>query len=116
MKAKRIYISGPMTGIPEYNFPAFHAAAERFRRAGWEVVNPAESFDGRTDLPRDAYMRKDVRLMVTCNAIAMLPMWRESQGARAEYLLALEIGMELLDADTMNALANPPGAVVVLFG
>jgi len=40
--AKRIYISGPMTGLPEHNFPAFHAAAERLRKAGWEVNNPAE--------------------------------------------------------------------------
>ena len=41
MASKRIYISGPMTGMPEHNFPAFHAAADRLRKAGWSVVNPA---------------------------------------------------------------------------
>jgi len=114
MASKRIYISGPMTGMPEHNFPAFHAVADRLRKAGWSVVNPAENFKGRTDLPREAYMRMDVALMATCNAIAMLPMWRESRGARVEYLLAREMGMELLDAQTLQPLADAPAAAVML--
>jgi uncharacterized protein DUF4406 len=44
----KIYISGRMSGLPEFNFPAFHKAAADWRAAGWEVVNPAESFDGAT--------------------------------------------------------------------
>ena len=54
-KPKRIYIAGPMTGHAEHNFPAFHAAAKRLHEAGWEVVNPADNFGGRTDLPRSSY-------------------------------------------------------------
>ncbi len=114
MASKRIYISGPMTGMPSHNFFAFHAAADRLRKAGWDVVNPAENFEGRTDLPREAYMRVDVGLMATCYAIAMLPMWRESRGARVEYLLAREIGMELLDAETLQPLTDAPAAAVML--
>lgn len=114
MASKRIYISGPMTGMPSHNFFAFHAAADRLRKAGWDVVNPAENFAGRTDLPREAYMRMDVGLVATCNAIAMLPMWRQSRGARVEYLLAREMGMELLDAETLQPLADAPAAAVML--
>lgn len=114
MASRQAYISGPMTGMPEHNFPAFHAAAERLRKAGWSVVNPAENFEGRTDLPREAYMRVDVALMATCNAIAMLPLWKESRGARVEYLLARELGMELLDAVTLQPLADAPAAAVML--
>lgn len=40
---KRIYISGPMTGLSEYNYPAFHAAAQALREAGYHVTNPAEN-------------------------------------------------------------------------
>ena len=59
-------------------------------------------------------MRMDVGLMATCNAIAMLPMWRKSRGARVEYLLAREMGMELLDAETLKPLADAPAAAVML--
>lgn len=35
---KRIYISGPMTGMPELNFQAFHAEAARLKCVGNGVV------------------------------------------------------------------------------
>lgn len=38
----RVYLAGPMTGIADYNFPAFNAAAARLRAVGFDVVNPAD--------------------------------------------------------------------------
>jgi len=58
-----IYISGPMTGLPDHNFPAFYEAAEHLKRLGWNPVNPAENFGGRQDLSRELYLRTDVRLL-----------------------------------------------------
>ena len=107
-KPKRIYVAGPMTGLPEHNFPAFHAAAARLREAGWEAVNPAENFGGRTDMPRETYLRADILLLAQCEAIAMLPGWQESRGAKLEYLLARELGMPIYDAETLQPLENPP--------
>jgi nucleoside 2-deoxyribosyltransferase len=103
-KSRRIYIAGPMTGLPVFNFPAFHDAAARLRKAGWDVVNPAENFDGRTDLSREYYLRTDVRLLTECDAIAMLRGWEESRGARLEHLLARELGLKLLNAKTLQPL------------
>ena len=71
----RIYISGPMTGYPEFNFPAFHAAAAAWRAAGWDVVNPAEEFEGQTDLPYRAYVERDMQRLRTVDAIALLEGW-----------------------------------------
>jgi len=103
-RPRRIYVSGPMTGHADYNFPAFHAAAVRLREAGRAVVNPAENFGGRTDLPRETYLRADVILLAQCEAIAMLPGWQESRGAKLEYLLARELSMAVLDAEAMEPL------------
>ena len=39
----RIYIAGPMSGLPDLNYPAFHAMAERLRAKGLHVESPAEN-------------------------------------------------------------------------
>jgi hypothetical protein len=74
---KSVYISGPMRGYPNFNFDAFHEAAARWRAAGWEVISPAENFEGRHDLPIGVYMREDTESLLRVSAIAMLPGWRE---------------------------------------
>lgn len=36
---KKIYISGPMTGLLDLNFPAFHAETMRLRSLGYGVAH-----------------------------------------------------------------------------
>lgn len=87
----RIYISGPMTGLPQLNFPAFNAEAERLRALGFQVVNPADlNADGT---PWQQCMRIDLAAMLTCDTIAMLPRWQESRGATLEFVIATELDM-----------------------
>jgi len=107
-ETRRIYISGPMTGREGLNFPAFHAAAERFAEAGWRVANPAENFGGRTDLPREVYLRADVAMLAKCDAIALLAGWQASRGATLEAVLAAELGLRFFDADTGIEMDAPP--------
>jgi len=107
-QARCIYIAGPMTGHEDHNFPAFHAAAERFGKAGWNVANPAENFDGRTDLPRETYLRADVILLAQCQAIALLPGWQRSAGATFEAILANELGLDFFDAFSGMQMEKPP--------
>lgn len=94
---KTIYISGPMTGMPENNFPAFHAAAAMLRGQGHDVRNPAEVGEepGKT---WEDYMRKDLRLLCDCDAIFLLPRWERSKGAHLELHIAHRLGMEVLFA------------------
>lgn len=111
---KRIYIAGPMSGYPDCNFAAFHAAAQRLAAAGWTVFNPAENFGGRKDLPREAYLRLDLATLTQCDALALLPGWEESRGAKLEYLVARELGCEVVDAVTLQPLAGAPTPAIAL--
>lgn len=101
----RIYVSGPMTGLPELNFPAFHAAAAALRAAGFEVINPAEHEEapGKTWAE---YLRKDIRLLMDCDAVALLPGWEQSKGARLERHIAIELGMTVLPISAWLACAE----------
>lgn len=93
-----LYLSGPMTGIPAFNFPAFHAAAANLRARGYTVVNPAELDElqpGETLAWAD-YLRRDIRSLVECTRIAMLPNWEQSRGARLEHHIASELGMSVM--------------------
>ena len=92
-----IYLSGPMTGYPEFNFPAFRAEATRLRREGYRVVNPAEHGQDFGNSWAD-YLRKDIELLLRCDRIHLLPGWADSKGARLEHHIAVELGLEVTGA------------------
>ena len=89
---KRIYLSGPMTGLPELNFPAFHREATRLRALGFEVENPAELNAGPSATWADC-MRADIARLVLCDSLALLQGHEASRGARLERHIAHELGM-----------------------
>lgn len=90
----RVYLSGPMAGLPEHNFPAFHAHAAMLREQGYEVVNPAEI--DIADKTWEGCLRTDLREMCTCEAIALMPGWEASKGANLELHVAHRLGMKVL--------------------
>ncbi len=106
---KRFYIAGKMTGLPEFGYPAFAAAAKRLRYAGFEVCSPAEvnpnPNDGRTWAD---YMRRDIPALLGCDAVAVLNNWRDSKGARLEVHIARELGMPVVCAETLDPIAEEP--------
>jgi hypothetical protein len=95
----RIYVAGPMTGLPEYNYPAFHAAAERLRSNGHTVLCPAEHPEGLTYAE---YMRRDILMVLVVEAIAVLPGWEKSRGAQIEVSLGRALDLPILDAETLE--------------
>lgn len=103
----RVYLSGPMSGLPEFNYPAFKAAALQLERFGFEVVNPAEN-----GLPKEAaweqHMRLDIQLMLDCDGLVMLSGWENSKGARIERRLAMELGLPVGDLETVLAFQCRP--------
>ena len=116
MAMGRIYIAGPMTGLPEHNFPAFAAAAEELRAEGWEVLSPAEMQTAeQMQAVRDlgpaykfsptycACMRRDILVVLDCDAIYLLPGWEQSSGARVEEAVARAVGLDVLGAVAVGA-------------
>lgn len=91
-RAGRVYLAGPMSGLPDLNFPAFHAAAAQLRAQGLVVINPAEHgvVEGATWAD---YMHHDIAGLVSCERIHLLPGWAQSKGARLELHIALELGL-----------------------
>lgn len=102
---KRIYVAGPMRGKPLYNFPAFDKAANQLRSEGWFVVNPADldrerGFKETDATPSWNFLRAAIMLdlgeISTCDAIAVLPGWEESEGATVEVALAKFLGLQVI--------------------
>lgn len=89
----RVYLSGPMSGIVDSNFPAFHAHAAQLRAAGFDVVSPAEIQEAGT---LELCLRADIRELCACDAIALMPGWENSKGANLELHIAHRLGMQVM--------------------
>lgn len=85
-----LYVAGPMSGYPEHNYPAFRAVTSHLRAEGHTVLCPTENFGGDRTLPKAVYMLEDLRMVLEADAIALLPGWQDSEGARLEALVARE--------------------------
>lgn len=102
-----IYISGPTAGLDrDVATATFGAAAVVVKLAGHVARNPMEiPSPGNCDCP-DALnpfcghewvccMRKDIYVLIGCNAIFMLPNWARSRGSHVEHVIAQAMRMEI---------------------
>ena len=95
-----VYIAGPMSGLPEFNVPAFDKAAAEWRERGYEALNPADNFRGEVGIAYERYIRAGLEQVLRAQAIALLPGWETSKGARVELHVAQMLGLLVLDAWT----------------
>lgn len=100
---KRIYISGPMTGLPGKNFPAFNAEADRLRKLGFDVVNPVDVNPDEATMSWTECLRNDLAALLTCDTLALLDGWQQSAGAHLEMHVAHRVGMEIVIAREVMA-------------
>ena len=91
----RLYIAGPMTGLPEFNIPAFRRAALLLADAGHAPIDPSQ-LHPQIGLPWADYMRADIPAMLACDGVATLPDWWRSRGARLEVHIASSLEMPVL--------------------
>jgi len=117
----KIYISGPMSDMPYFNFPAFDAAAARLRAAGHDVFNPAEkdrekhgdnfanisTIGSLEEVTKHGFnlgdaLAEDCRwICKEAEAIYMLHGWEGSSGAKMEHLLARCMRLKFFYEDTL---------------
>lgn len=88
-----IYLAGPMSGLPDSNYPAFNSEAARLREKGFDVRNPAE---GPECFSWADYMRNALIMMMQCDTIRLLPNWTSSKGALLEAHIAEQLGMKFV--------------------
>lgn len=113
----RVYIAGPMRGLPEYNFPAFDEARDRWNKWGCTVINPADldreaGFDPTLpnapewDGDKKEVIERDIKAILdnlrpgTEDAIVLLPGWENSVGAAVEVALGKFLGLNFACAET----------------
>lgn len=114
----KLYLAGPMRGMPEFNFPAFFRAAAHLEREGHVVFNPAakDCEQYGTDISkgnatgseeqaasqhgfslREALGADLAWICTHADGIALLPGWRNSKGATAEHATAVALNLEVIE-------------------
>jgi hypothetical protein len=99
MDKVKAYISGPMSGVKDFNYPAFRTATERLRSLGWDITSPHE-IDAEQGKPGDKwadYLYRDMKILTEdpdMKVIVFLIGWQRSNGARVEALVGLLNGFE----------------------
>lgn len=105
-----IYLCGPMTGLPDFNHPAFNAAAQALRESGYDVFNPVEN-----GVPPSAdwatHMRADIKALMDCRAVATLPGYTDSKGAGLEVKNARALGMPVASVNAWLLMKEETEAV-----
>jgi hypothetical protein len=90
MMMTTLYISGPMTGLPDFNYPAFNETAHQLEAAGFVVINPADAPERDNWLE---YRRHALTLLAQADAICSLPGWENSRGACIEHAIMSLLGL-----------------------
>lgn len=89
----KLYIAGPMSNLPEFNYPAFYTAARELAKVGIDSINPARPH-GREDCRAWLdYMRASLLDLAVCDGVATLPGWGESRGAALEVHIARSLDL-----------------------
>ena len=104
MHPLKIYIAGPMRGVPGFNYPAFNNWERSLRRMGFLVENPAKigkAFGTPEQMNENPALLKmvmdaDIRALAKCDAVFALNGWEDSEGARKEMAIALFAGLGII--------------------
>ena len=112
MKQKHIYLSGPMTGIPNDNAEAFFKAEIHYQRLGYQVTNPyrlgvryaqMHEYDSTKEINYYKLLANDLVHMIPCSEMALLPGWEQSDGVKIELFWAEKLKLPVFYAYSTEA-------------
>lgn len=93
---KKIYIAGKVTGLDidevtkKFNYKEYELTAK-----GYEVVNPMRlNHDHNKEW--ESYMKVCLAELIKCDAIYLMPDWKESKGAKLEKRIAYELKLDII--------------------
>lgn len=123
----RVGLIGPMSGLPDDNYPAFHDATGALRRAGYSVYSPAEiprtpedremslrmGADYRKTPEYAALLERTTERLLGCDVAATLPDWATSGGAIREVNAMEGAGIRVEPVE--HWLARPVKPPIMLF-
>lgn len=95
---KRIYLSGPITGVPDY-LERFEEAETKVQLMGYAPINPAKMNHCIPDMAsfsHEEYMSICLELLRHVDGIYMMKGWENSKGAKMELTQVLERHQEYM--------------------
>lgn len=89
------YIAGKITGLPKTHVTdKFNNIEQHLTGMGYNVVKPIAVADDTQSW--DDAVRTDIRKMLECDEVHLLPDWQDSRGAQLERDIALRLGMQVV--------------------
>lgn len=103
-KKVKVYVSGKMRGVMDYNRINFAKWTRKLNEEGYDAVNPfkvGEKLGRPEDIEKDHELfskvfEADMKALAECDAIFMMNGWETSSGAKTELLYALEHNMVIM--------------------
>lgn len=107
LKSRRVFISGPMSGIEHYNAQAFAEAHAICREQGsWSVFDPSWEWMRETgeENTHEYYMRRCINVLTngTFDTMLQLDGWYQSEGCNVEFAVAQACGIEVVELDELE--------------
>ena len=105
MTKTKIYISGPITGMPDGNAKAFDEAEGFLTSLGHKAINPRY-----LNQPGESWhdcMKRDLSVMLACDELAVLPGWENSKGAALEVEIAHRLLMPVREVYSGSTILPP---------
>lgn len=108
----RLYIAGPMTGLPDLNYPAFHKAENDLLAAGYRVENPAHN----TADDWLGYMRLSLVQIARSDGLVILPGFQDSRGATIELNIFVNLDLPVDTVENWVAASDGKGKAAAWAG